>query len=197
MSSVLSQLQARITALEDEFERELAARRSQFRYVVENRRVKFEAEARKQHRRLRTNLLRYLSRSPVLHYITAPVIYSLIIPISLLDLFVTVYQWICFPVYGIRRVKRSTFIASDRRKLSYLNIIEKLNCEFCGYSNGVIAYAREVASRTEQYWCPIKHSRGVRSCHHRYYDFIDYGDAEGFRARAQKLREDVRSEDRS
>ena len=197
MSSVLSQLQDRINALEDEFERELAARRRQFRYEVKNRRVKFEAEARKQHKRLRTGLLRFLRHASILHYITAPVIYALIIPISLLDLFVTVYQWVCFPVYGIRRVKRSSYIALDRRKLSYLNIIEKLNCEFCGYSNGVIAYASEVASRTEQYWCPIKHSRGVRSCHHRYYDFIDYGDGEGFRERAKKLREDVRAEDRS
>jgi hypothetical protein len=197
MSNVLSELQARITALEEEFERELAARRSQFRYVVENRRVKFETEARKQHRRLRTGLLRFLRGSPILHYITAPVIYSLIIPVATLDLFVSIYQWVCFPVYGIRRAKRSTYIALDRRNLAYLNIIEKLNCEFCGYSNGVIAYAREVASRTEQYWCPIKHSRRMGSCHHRYYDFIDYGDAEGFRARAQKLRENVRAEDRS
>lgn len=197
MSSILSQLQARINALEDEFERELVARRKQFRYEVENRRVKFEEEARKQHRRLRTSILKFLRYSPILHYLTAPFIYALIIPITLLDVFVTVYQWVCFPVYGIRRVKRPAYVVLDRRKLSYLNFIEKLNCEFCGYANGIIGYAREVASRTEQYWCPIKHSRGVRSCHHRYYDFIDYGDAEGFRERAKKLREDVRAEDKS
>tara|TARA_R110000868_G_scaffold161397_11_gene391678 strand:- start:1288 stop:1881 length:594 start_codon:yes stop_codon:yes gene_type:complete len=194
MSKTLSELQARISALEDEFERELAARRSQFKYIVENRRVKFEAEARRHHRRLRTGLLRFLRRSPIMHYVTAPVIYSLALPIVLLDIFVSVYQWVCFPVYGIRKVKRSNYIALDRRNLSYLNLIEKLNCEFCGYANGVIAYVREVASRTEQYWCPIKHSRRVSSCHHRYYNFIDYGDADGFRTRAEKLRENVRNE---
>ena len=59
MNNVLSQLQERITALEDEFERELSARRSQFRYEVKNRRARFEAEARNQHRRLPTSVLRF------------------------------------------------------------------------------------------------------------------------------------------
>jgi hypothetical protein len=194
MSRVLSQLQARIDALEEEFERELETLRSQYRYIVENRRVRFEAEARRHHRRLRKSLLRFLRQSPLLHYMTAPVIYALIIPIVLLDLFVTVYQWICFPVYGIRRVKRSDFIALDRHKLGYLNIIQKLNCDYCGYANGVLAYVREVASRTEQYWCPIKHSRRVRSCHRRYYNFIDYGDAEGYVSNAPKHRDNIRKE---
>ncbi len=121
-------------------------------------------------------------------------IYALILPIAMLDLFVSVYLRICFPVCGIRRVKRSDYVALDRRNLAYLNIIEKLNYYYCGYANGVIAYVREVSRRTEQYWCPIKHSRRVRSCHHRYDGFIDYGDADGFRARAQKLLEDVRRE---
>lgn len=42
--------------------------------------------------------------------------------------------------------------------LSYLNAIEKLNCVYCGYGNGVIAYGREIIARTEQFWCPIKHA---------------------------------------
>ena len=90
-------------------------------------------------------------------------IYSLIIPISLLDLFITVYQHICFRVYGVPLVKRGEYVVRDRKYLQYLNIIQKVNCMYCEYSNGVISYAREVASRTEQYWCPIKHAHKVKA----------------------------------
>jgi hypothetical protein len=45
----------------------------------------------------------------------------------------------------------------------------------------VIAFAREVASRTEVYWCPIKHARRVLGPHPHYQGFADFGDAEGFR----------------
>jgi hypothetical protein len=45
----------------------------------------------------------------------------------------------------------------------------------------LIGYVREIASRTEQYWCPIKHARRVIGTHSRYALFEDYGDAEGYR----------------
>jgi hypothetical protein len=80
----------------------------------------------------------------------------------------------------------------DRAHLSYLNAIEKLNCVYCGYANGLIAYVREVASRTEQYWCPIKHAVRTRSPHARYRTFLDYGDAAGFRSRLEAFRRDLR-----
>ena len=38
----------------------------------------------------------------------------------------------------------------DRYALSYLNVIEKLNCVYCEYVNGLIAYVQEIAARTEQ-----------------------------------------------
>ena len=46
---------------------------------------------------------------------------------------------------------RGQYIVIDRHRLKYLNAIEKLNCVYCGYGNGVIAYARDIAGRTEQY----------------------------------------------
>ena len=70
--------------------------------------------------------------------LTAPVIYSLIVPFAFVDLWVSVYQRICFPVYGIPLVRRRGFIVLDRHKLGYLNGIEKANCEFCAYCNGVV-----------------------------------------------------------
>ena len=38
--------------------------------------------------------------------LTAPVIYAGILPFALLDLFVGIYQAVCFPIYGIAKVKR-------------------------------------------------------------------------------------------
>jgi hypothetical protein len=113
--------------------------------------------------------------------LTAPVIYALIVPLLLLDLFVTAYQAACFPAYGIPKVRRSDYLVFDRHHLRYLNAIEKLNCAYCSYANGLIAYVREIAGRTEQYWCPIKHARRVIGAHPRYAMFEDYGDADGYK----------------
>ncbi len=125
---------------------------------------------------------------------TAPVIYSLIIPFALLDLWMSLYQAICFPVYGIPPVKRTQYIVFDRQHLAYLNWIETLNCLYCGYANGLIAYVREIASRTEQYWCPIKHALRVKDPHQRYFEFLEYGDAQGYRAKLTAFRDRLREE---
>lgn len=113
------------------------------------------------------------SNSDFFLILTAPVIYSMIIPAVILDFFTYLYQSICFPVYGIDKVNRSHYVAFDRHKLSYLTSIQKINCS---YFNGLIAYVREVASRTEQYWCPIKHSIKKKGLHKRHSNFYDYGD---------------------
>jgi len=173
-------LLTRIRELQDELEEEFARRRAAFRYEFENGRVVFEAEVRRRHREMRVRLLTFLRQTRPMTVITAPVIYSLIVPFVLLDLFVTLYQVFCFPVYGIDRVRRADFIRVDRHHLAYLNVVQKLNCVYCGYCNGLIGYVQEVAGRTEAYWCPIKHAARV-GAHHAYYaQFVDYGDAEGF-----------------
>lgn len=116
------------------------------------------------------------TRESVLFFITAPVIYSLIIPAIIMDAFVQMYQAICFPVYGIPKVNRDDYIKHDRHNLRYLNSIKKVNCAYCAYFNGVIAFVREVAGRTEQYWCPIKHAVKPKDRHGYYENFIPYGD---------------------
>jgi hypothetical protein len=105
-----------------------------------------------------------------------------------MDMVGSFYQAICFPIYGIPKVRRSDYIALDRHRLAYLNAIEKLNCDYCGYANGVLAYFSEIAARTEQYWCPIKHALRIKSVHGRYKNFFDYGDAEGYRKRIEEVR---------
>jgi hypothetical protein len=128
--------------------------------------------------------------SLVLTVLTGPVIYAGFLPMLLLDLFLTLYQALCFSVYGIPKVKRSDYLIYGRGRLKYLNWFERLNCEYCSYGNGLAAYFREVAGRTEQHWCPIKHARRVKAPHSRYSRFVDYGDAEAYRLRARHVRND-------
>jgi hypothetical protein len=188
----LDDLLAHIAQLEREVEGELAHAREKWRYRLDAGRIRFERDVRQAHARLKQSVPRFIRESEPRNLITAPVIYSLIVPIALLDLWISLYQAVCFPLYGIELVRRSRFIAVDRHHLGYLNVIEKLNCDFCGYANGVFAFVREVAARTEQYWCPIRHARHIRSPHLLYRNFVDYGDAAGYQRRLPILREDLR-----
>ena len=189
MASRTAELLERIADLERELESELTRRRALWRYRVEAGRIRFEREVHDAHRRLKQHLPEFLRESSVLTVVTAPVIYSLIVPVALLDLWVSLYQAICFRAWGIARVRRSAYIVIDRHGLAYLNLVEKLNCVFCGYANGVFAYVREVAGRTEQYWCPIRHARRIRAAHPHYRGFVEYGDAEGYKRRLIPLRD--------
>ena len=83
------------------------------------------------------------------------------------------------PGLSIEKVKRSDYLILDRYHLAYLNVIEKIDCAYCSYCNGVAGYVREIAVRTEQYWCPIKHARRVIAAHERYQRFAEFGDADG------------------
>lgn len=130
----------------------------------------------------------YLARTRLLVVLTAPFIYALIVPLVLLDLFVTLYQAACFPVYGIPKVHRRDYIVIDRQHLAYLNALQKLNCIYCGYANGLIGWVREIAARTEAHWCPIKHARRIADPHLRYPEFVDFGDETAFQKRVEALR---------
>jgi hypothetical protein len=183
MPSQIDDLVSRIAALEHELEDRIQAGRQRFDHDLH------EAQ-----RLWRQSIPRFLSQSELPSILTAPVIYSLIVPIMILDGWVSAYQAICFRAYGIPLVKRSSYVIVDRQHLAYLNGIEKLNCVFCGYANGVFAYVREVAGRTEQYWCPIRHAKRVRAPHLHYRHFVDYGDAEAYRKRLIPLRQELKSE---
>ena len=147
-----------------------------------------ERDMRRAHKRLKQSIPSYLRESRPLNLLSVPIIYSMIAPILLLDAWISLYQWLCFPLFGIRRVKRGDYIVIDRHKLAYLNGIEKLNCVYCGYANGVVAYVREITGRTETYWCPIKHGSRTRDAHGHYEDFAGYGDATGYKRRLPMLR---------
>lgn len=194
MNEEIRKLLAQITQLEEELHRAIQQQQVELSYVIEGTKIRFEEGIRQAHQKLKTGYLRWIRQSEPRNVISAPIIYSLIFPFVLIDVWVSLYQFICFPLYRVQKVKRSTYITIDRHHLNYLNSIEKLNCIYCGYVGGVIAYVREIAARTEQYWCPIKHSRKILDPHRRYARFADFGEGEGYHELMKKLRAELRAE---
>jgi hypothetical protein len=190
VAQIQDDLSQRIRSLEKELRAALDENERAFRYRWEHGKVKFEEGVLSQHRKLKYWLPSYILHSRFLALLTAPVIYVGFIPFGLLDLFLGIYQGICFPVYGIPKVSRAEYLIFDRAGLKYLNLLERFNCFYCSYANGLLAYATEVAARTEQHWCPIKHARRLRSPHSRYPHFIDYGDAQQYRRQIDTTRSD-------
>jgi hypothetical protein len=187
MNKQISQLVDKIREMEENLEVEIAKHQAELSFTIRNRKVIFEDEILRRHKALKTGLIKYVLHARLRNFLTAPLIYSLSVILLLLDLSVSIYQVICFPIYGIKRVKRSDYLIFDRRHLAYLNILEKINCGYCSYANGLIGYVREIAARTEQYWCPIKHAERIRAAHPRYSHFLDYGDAERYHDHQQKI----------
>lgn len=194
MTDRMRELASEIVRLQTELDREIETRRKVLGWSVKKRLVAFEHGIARENRRLRVTVRSFLGKSPLATILSAPVIYSLILPMVVLDAWASLYQAVCFRVYGIPRVSRREYINFDRRHLSYLNWIEVLNCLYCGYANGVVAYVREIGGRTEQYWCPIKHALKISDPHSRYHDFLEYGDAEGYRARLDAFRDALKAE---
>jgi len=186
---------ARIKLLEDELDAEFDKRRAEFHFIVEERRVRFAEEVARQQRRFKTGILRYLIDSGLPSLLVAPVIYAGFVPFLVLDLFLLIYQSACFRVYGIPKVARSDYLVFDRGDLPYLNTIEKFNCLYCSYANGLAGYVREIAARTEQYFCPIKHARRIVAAHERYPRFFEYGDAESYKLGLERLRKSCGEEE--
>jgi hypothetical protein len=54
---------------------------------------------------------------------------------------------------------------------------------------GLIA---EIAARTEQHFCPIKHARRLATTPSRYDKYLPYGDARGYRAQSAAVGQDYR-----
>lgn len=188
--SRLQELLEEIKRLENELAAELQKKEEEFYYKIKGKKIYFEQATRRHHKKLIIGLRTYLRNAQLLNILSAPIIWSCLIPGLFLDLIISIYQLVCFPIYGIPKVRRDDYLVIDRHSLTYLNALEKLNCVYCGYFNGLIAYVGEVAARTEQYWCPIKHARRVRNLHSRYGKFLEFGDAVAYRRAVEKVRRD-------
>lgn len=187
MNAQLKELLERIRTLQDDVEALYRTARED----IDRQKAELAGEFARRQRRYRVGLLRFVARARPLVLLTAPLIYLGWLPFLLMDVFVTLYQRVCFPIYGIARVRRADYLIFDRAQLPYLNLVERFNCFYCSYGNGVAAYTREVAARTEQYWCPIKHARRLRDAHPHYPNFVESGDAQSYRRELDRLRREL------
>ncbi len=172
----IDEIVLQIKELEDELFEEFKKKEEQFFYRIENEKAKFQERVIKEGKSKIISSIQYLSSFPLGVILTIPFIWAMIIPIVMTDIFVSIYQAICFPIYKIPKVKRKEYVIIDRYNLFYLDRVQKINCWYCEYFNGVVAYVREIAARTEQFWCPIKHSKPLKETHSRYENFFDFGD---------------------
>jgi len=192
MPTQLELLLNKMKVLEDELIEELQKQQEEFSYEITKQRVYFEDDVIVRHKTYAKQLLNYLSDAKLKHILTTPFIWMCIFPVVLMDITISLYQAICFPIYGIPKVKRQDYIVFDRQYLNYLNLIEKINCAYCSYVNGLFGYLQEIAGRTEQLWCPIKHAKRIKNLHSRYQKFIEYGDAKTFRDKIEATRRDFK-----
>ena len=188
MDDRIQQLLNQMTALEDELRTVLSEQQSSLFFQIKGKRVEFEKSLKQTHRKLKKNFFRWLVTDRPQNLITGPIIYSMIIPLLVTDLFITFYQLTCFPIYGIKKVRRADYIIFDRHNLQYLNFIEKFHCTYCAYGSGMIAYISEIVARTEQYFCPIKHARKILGTHARYALFLDFDAAQNYEAKLEEHR---------
>ncbi|WP_244221011.1 hypothetical protein [Paraburkholderia aromaticivorans] len=182
MEERIQHLLAQISALQSELRTELHQREIKLFYRITGKHIEFDEAVGKVHRELKVDLVSWMLSSRPQNFLAAPFVYGLVFPLVFLDICISIYQAICFPIYGIAKVKRADYIVMDRWQLRYLNFMERFHCAYCEYANGLIAYASEIAARTEQYWCPIKLARKVLGTHARYERFLMYGEAARYQA---------------
>ena len=188
MNQRISQILDQIAALEHELHTVVEQQEGRLRYQIEGKCVTFERTIREAHLKVKMGVFRWFTTVRPQNFITMPIIYGMIVPLLLFDLFVTLYQATCFPIYRIARVRRANYIVMDHQHLAYLNIIEKVHCMYCSYAVGLLGYAQEITARTEQYFCPIKHARKILNRHARYKHFLEYGEADNLHAKVEEFR---------
>lgn len=185
--NIIADLQEKILRLQEELDVEIAVRHAELKIKMEHGKAVFEEEVLQKLRERRISTWKYIKNADPNIIKTVPSIYLGLLPIVLLHAYIVFYQWTCFPAYGIPKVKVREYLIFDRARAPFLNIIQKINCMYCSYGNGVIAAAMEMASLTERYWCPLKHAKKmVLGYHERYGEFAEYGDAEGFQEKFMK-----------
>jgi len=188
MNERIRDLLGQISALEGDLRTALHEQEQRVTFTIKGKRVEFEQSVKQAHALMKTGVLRWLFTVRPLNLLTFPIIYSMIVPLLMLDLCVSFYQATCFPIYRVTKVRRADYFVFDRQYLGYLNVIERFQCAYCAYANGLMAYVTEIVARTEQYFCPIKHARKILGTHERYARFLEYGDATDYPARLEEFR---------
>lgn len=118
----------------------------------------------------------------VRYWLSAPFIYSMIIPLVILDIWTEIYHRATFPLYGLEYVDRSKYVKIDRHHLEYLNGLERVDCMYCGYANGLLHYVTVIVGETERYWCGVLHEQtGDFNNPEHHKGFLPYGDEAAFK----------------
>ena len=136
MNSRLNEILEEIRELEKQVQSEMKRREEELKYKISEGKVIFEQEILELHKKIRIPLSVYIIKAPLLTILSAPIIYAMVVPAVLMDLSLWIYQTVCFPIYKIPKVKRSDHIIFDRHYLKYLNLLERMNCDYCSYFNG-------------------------------------------------------------
>ena len=126
MNEKINGIAQQIRELQIDLEQELKKKQSDFFYRIENSKAVFEQKVINEGRAKIVSSLEYLSSFSMLAVLTIPFIWAMMIPALLVDIFVTIYQYICFPIYKIPKVKRGDYIIMDRYNLFYLDQVEKV-----------------------------------------------------------------------
>ena len=189
MNDKIRELLEEIEEIKVKLSEEIEKQEGHISYEIKDGYVRFEREVLARQRENMKNLLSWFREVPFMHLISSPIIYAMIIPAVLFDIVLFVYQQIIFRIYKFEFIKRSDYMHFDHQYLGYLNPIEKLNCLYCSYFNGLMLYGSAIAGRTELYFCPIKHAKKVVSQHMYYDQFLSYGDEEEYQKKLDELRE--------
>ncbi len=189
MNDKIREILEEIEAMKVKLSEEIDKQESHISYEIKNGYVTFEKEVLAKQKENMKNLFTWLGEVPLLHFLIAPLIYGMVIPAIFVDVTLFIYQQVVFRVFKFQLIKRSDYMHFDHKYLGYLNAIEKLNCLYCSYFNGLMLYASAIAGRTELYFCPIKHAKRVVAKHQYYDDFLSYGDEEDYQKKLKELRE--------
>ena len=188
MNDKIKEIVEEIEAMKLKLAEEIADQESHIRYEIHNGYVKFENEVLDKQKKNMKNLLTWFREVPLLHFLSAPIIYGMVIPSVLFDMTIFIYQNVVFRIFKFEFIKRSDYIVFDHQYLGYLNPVEKLNCLYCSYVNGLMQYASAIAGRTELYFCPIKHAKKVATEHNYYDAVLTYCDGEDYQKNLKALR---------
>lgn len=83
-------------------------------------------------------------------YVTIPIIVFFHLTIVVL-----LYQWTLRPLFGLERVHWANHVRLDRHRIAGLSPIDKFNCEFCGYANGLCTMLNKELDHLSRHSAPI------------------------------------------
>ena len=181
MKSKINKILEDIRKKKQELVSEYENAKEKYGFKIEGRKIIWNNGKIKELKKSKKSAWETIFTAEIREIISFPFIWFMLIPTIILDICLFIYQNTAIRLYKIPLAKRSDYVVFDRKQLAYLNWIQKLDCIYCSYVNGLFQYAVEVAWRTEKYWCPIKHAKKKAWTHDWEEHFADYGDVEGFK----------------